>query len=53
MQWTPRPIWVKPQLAKLVEKAPEGHDWLHESKPDQADRAGRLVSLEVCIWAGV
>jgi ATP-dependent DNA ligase len=28
------PAWVKPQLAKLVEKAPDGPDWLHEIKMD-------------------
>jgi ATP-dependent DNA ligase len=26
------PLWIKPQLAKLVEKAPDGPDWLHEIK---------------------
>ncbi len=25
---------IKPQLSKLVERAPEGHDWLHEIKLD-------------------
>ena len=29
-----RPAWIKPQLAKLVEKAPDGPDWLHELKFD-------------------
>jgi DNA ligase D-like protein (predicted ligase) len=28
------PAWIKPQLAKLVERAPEGPDWLHELKLD-------------------
>jgi hypothetical protein len=28
------PAWIKPQLAKLVEKAPDGPDWLHEIKFD-------------------
>jgi bifunctional non-homologous end joining protein LigD len=28
------PDWVRPQLAKLVEKAPDGHGWLHEIKFD-------------------
>jgi hypothetical protein len=31
---TSPPAWVKPQLAKLVEKAPDGLDWLHEIKFD-------------------
>ena len=28
------PTWIKPQLTKLVEKAPDGPDWLHEIKLD-------------------
>jgi ATP-dependent DNA ligase len=28
------PTWVKPQLAALVKKAPNGPDWLHEIKLD-------------------
>ena len=28
------PSWIKPQLAKLVEQAPDGPDWLHEIKLD-------------------
>jgi len=28
------PTWIKSQLAKLVEKAPDGSDWLHEIKFD-------------------
>jgi ATP-dependent DNA ligase len=30
----PLPKWVKPQLARLVEEAPDGKDWLHEVKYD-------------------
>jgi ATP-dependent DNA ligase len=30
----PPPTWIRPQLAKLVEKAPDGPDWLHEMKLD-------------------
>ena len=26
--------WIKPQLAKLVEKAPDGPEWAHEIKFD-------------------
>src|SRR6201981_2275602 len=26
------PAWIKPQLAALAEKAPDGPDWLHEIK---------------------
>jgi bifunctional non-homologous end joining protein LigD len=43
------PRFVKPQLATLVDEAPEGGDWLHEMKFDgyriQARRDGRSVSL--------
>ena len=28
------PRWVKPQLTRLVDKAPLGNDWLHEIKYD-------------------
>jgi ATP-dependent DNA ligase len=28
------PLWIKPQLAKLVNQAPDGLDWLHELKLD-------------------
>jgi ATP-dependent DNA ligase len=28
------PTWMEPQLAALVEKAPDGPDWLHEIKLD-------------------
>ena len=31
---TSPPAWIRPQLAKLVEKAPDGPDWLHEIKFD-------------------
>jgi len=30
----PLPKWVKPQLARLAEEAPDGKDWLHEVKYD-------------------
>ena len=28
------PKWIKPQLTRLVDKAPTGKDWLHEIKYD-------------------
>ena len=28
------PKWIKPQLTRLVDEAPEGPDWLHEIKYD-------------------
>jgi hypothetical protein len=28
------PTWIKPQLTRLVDEAPEGTDWLHEIKYD-------------------
>jgi len=36
------PAWIKPQLAKLVEKAPDGTDWLHEIKFDGYRMHARL-----------
>ena len=44
VELVPPPIWVKPQLAKLVEKAPDGPDWLHEIKFDGYRMHARLVS---------
>src|SRR4051812_9085451 len=38
----PPPAWIKPQLAKLVEKAPDGPDWLHEIKFDGYRMHARL-----------
>src|SRR5690242_17530434 len=42
VELVPPPIWVKPQLAKLVEKAPDGPDWLHEIKFDGYRMHARL-----------
>jgi ATP-dependent DNA ligase len=39
---TAPPTWVKPQLAKLVDKAPDGPDWLHELKLDGYRMHARL-----------
>ena len=36
------PPWIKPQLAKLVEKAPDGSEWLHEIKFDGYRMHARL-----------
>jgi ATP-dependent DNA ligase len=36
------PAWIKPQLAKLVGKAPDGQDWLHEIKFDGYRMHARL-----------
>jgi DNA ligase D-like protein (predicted ligase) len=36
------PTWIKPQLAKLIEKAPDGPDWLHELKLDGYRMHARL-----------
>jgi DNA ligase D-like protein (predicted ligase) len=36
------PAWIKPQLAKLVERAPDGPDWLHELKLDGYRMHARL-----------
>jgi ATP-dependent DNA ligase len=45
----PPPTWVKPQLAKLVEKAPDGTDWLHELKLDGYRMHARLDAGRVQI----
>ena len=36
------PEWVTPQLAKLVDAAPDGPDWLHEIKFDGYRMHARL-----------
>jgi bifunctional non-homologous end joining protein LigD len=36
------PTWIKPQLAALVKKAPEGDGWLHEIKLDGYRMHARL-----------
>ena len=43
------PTWIKPQLAKLVEKAPDGPDWLHELKLDGYRMHARLDAGRVQI----
>jgi DNA ligase D-like protein (predicted ligase) len=43
------PLWIKPHLAKLVEKAPDGSDWLHEIKLDGYRMHARLDTLRVQI----
>jgi bifunctional non-homologous end joining protein LigD len=45
----PPPVWVKPPLAKLVEKAPDGLDWLHEIKFDGYRMHARLDAGRVQI----
>jgi DNA ligase D-like protein (predicted ligase) len=42
MQLSPPLAWIKPQLAKLVEKAPDGPDRLHELKLDGYRMHARL-----------
>jgi DNA ligase D-like protein (predicted ligase) len=39
---TSPPVWIKPQLAKLVEKAPDGPEWTHEMKLDGYRMHARL-----------
>jgi ATP-dependent DNA ligase len=39
---TSPPAWIKPQLAALAEKAPDGSDWLHEIKFDGYRMHARL-----------
>ena len=43
------PTWVKPQLAALVKKAPDGPDWLHEIKLDGYRMHARLDAGSVKI----
>ena len=43
------PAWIKPPLAKLVEKAPEGPEWLHEIKFDGYRMHARLDTSGVQI----
>jgi len=43
------PLWIKPQLAKLVERAPDGPDWLHELKLDGYRMHARLDAGRVQI----
>ena len=43
------PTWIKPQLAKLVDKAPDGPDWLHEIKFDGYRMHARLDAGRVQI----
>src|SRR5215472_5277225 len=43
------PAWIKPQLAKLVDKAPDGSDWLHELKLDGYRMHARLDAGRVQI----
>jgi bifunctional non-homologous end joining protein LigD len=38
------PAWIKPQLAKLIENAPDGSDWLYEIKFDGYRMHARLDS---------
>src|SRR5215467_11943907 len=45
----PPPTRIKPQLAKLVEKAPDGSDWLHEIKFDGYRMHARLDAGRVQI----
>src|SRR5260370_3517692 len=39
---TTLPVWVKPQLTKLVDNPPEGPEWLHEIKFDGYRMHARL-----------
>src|SRR5438552_9379345 len=39
---TALPTWIKPQLTKLVDQAPEGPEWLHEIKFDGYRMHARL-----------
>jgi bifunctional non-homologous end joining protein LigD len=49
VELTSPPAWIRPQLAKLVEKAPDGPDWLHEMKLDGYRMHARLDAGKVQI----
>jgi bifunctional non-homologous end joining protein LigD len=49
IQRTSLPAFVKPQLAALVKKAPDGLDWLHEIKLDGYRMHARLDAGRVKI----
>src|SRR5258706_11712917 len=49
VEQAPLPTWVKPQLAALVKKAPDGPDWLHEIKFDGYRMHARLDAGRVQI----
>jgi ATP-dependent DNA ligase len=45
---TPRsdlPSWIKPQLSKLVDKAPTGEQWVHEVKFDGSPHMGEYLFI--------
>jgi ATP-dependent DNA ligase len=39
---TALPAWIKPQLTKLINQAPDGSEWLHELKFDGYRMHARL-----------
>jgi DNA ligase D-like protein (predicted ligase) len=43
------PEWIKPQLTRLADKAPEGSDWLHGGKFDGYRMHARLDRGECCL----
>jgi DNA ligase D-like protein (predicted ligase) len=49
VELVPPPIWVKPQLAKVVNEAPDAADWLHEIKFDGYRMHARLDAGRVQI----
>jgi bifunctional non-homologous end joining protein LigD len=49
VELTSPPAWVKPQLAKLVNEAPDGPEWLHEIKFDGYRMHARLDARRVQI----
>ena len=49
----PPPTWIKPQLAKLVEKAPDGPDWLHEIKFDGYRMHAQWATIRRPKWPAI
>jgi hypothetical protein len=43
--WPPK--WIKPQLTRLVDEAPEGNEWLHEIKYDGYRMHARIDGAKI------
>jgi hypothetical protein len=49
----PLPDFIEPELATLVERAPEGDAWLHEVKLDRDRTGARIIMLTRAMLATV
>ncbi len=41
------PLWIKPQLTRLVDEAPDGPTWLHEIKLDGYRMHARIDGSDI------